>query len=149
MARRNNIYEIALEHALRLREVPLVAIAESERADAAGRSFKNFDYLLYRSEGAHWICEVKGRKVTEKRSGDPWIQAQDLACLDGWRAVFGGDFEPLFVFVFDVSAAPHEEAHHQAFGRRWQFWQVFHRDYQRLARMRSPRWRTLALSATA
>ncbi|MCK6439266.1 MAG: HYExAFE family protein [Planctomycetes bacterium] len=145
MARRSNHYEWALERELLRREVPLVPVRETRMASAVGRTFKNFDFVVYRPGSVHLLLEVKGRKVARAGTVNCWVTKEDLANLDGWREAFGAGFEPVFAFVF---ALPSDEgAHFVVDDVAYEAWLVTLHDMQALSHERSPSWGTMTLGA--
>ena len=75
-----------LEHFLRERQEPYVAVDEAKKAIFAGSNIGSFDFLVYRQDGPnHLVLIVHGKPTTE--------QDERLA---EWERVFG----PAFVGVF-------------------------------------------------
>lgn len=148
MARAWNHYESALEHELLLRGAALMPVDEIRTATAAGRPHKNFDFVLYRGGGPHWLLEVKGRSLLASRSPNPWTTMEDMANLAGWQPVFGPAFEPVFAFVFEIEAC-RDDGHFVREGRNYQAWAMPLADVAALSHVRSRSWRTLTIPAAA
>ena len=71
-----------LEHLLRERGVPYVAVDEAKKAIFAGSSLKAFDFLVYCDDGPnHLVLVVYGRPTAEQE-----------ALLGEWEKVFGPAF---------------------------------------------------------
>ena len=77
MAQRRFHYEQAFEHYLRANGVPYVAVDEAKRAlqgpaDQPGaRKLKSFDFVVYSQSGANLLIDVKGRKLSLRKSAKP------------------------------------------------------------------------------
>ena len=97
-----------LEHLLRERGVPYVAVDEAKKAIFAGSSLDAFDFLVYCDDGPnHLVLIVHGRPTAE----------QD-AQLAEWEKVFGSQFVGVFarrlavgtwVYILHGSDAPWTE----------------------------------------
>jgi len=86
LAPQDSTGKAGLEHFLRQRQVPYVAVDEAKKAIFAGSSLDAFDFLVYCDDGPnHLVLIVHGRPTAE----------QD-ALLAEWAKIFG----PAFVGVF-------------------------------------------------
>ena len=157
MTRQHNHYEAAFQDYLRSRGLPYVPVDERKKAIFAGARIKSFDFLVYAPGGKPWLVDVKGRKFPyEGRHGlrywENWVTQDDLDGLSRWQEAFGGEFEPVLVFVYWLLAGaerdPTAEVHRYR-DRHYAFLTVRAGDYAGKARMRSPKWNTVALSARA
>ncbi len=108
MANRDNHYEAAFGEYLRARGVPYVAVDEARRSLLAdGASIKSLDFIVSSAGPAVWLVDVKGRRFP---SGDDesrhywknWSTRDDLTSLARWEALFGENFQGLFVFAYHI-----------------------------------------------
>ena len=104
MAKRDNHYEAAFEAWLRSRKIPYLAVDETKRSLAEGRSLKNLDFVVSPSTLPHsWLVDVKGRRFpTGKSYWKNWVTAEELQSLDSWETLFGDRFSGLLVFAYNV-----------------------------------------------
>ena len=158
MSKRSNHYEAAFEAYLRLRRTPYVAIDESRRTllpvdlpeDCTG-SLKSLDFIVTSSSGPTWLVDVKGRNFPSgsgRQLWKNWSTREDLTSLDRWQNLFGGRFQSLFVFAYnvldDVSPVPEEQLFVFRDGR-YAFLGVQLESYAAHARLISPKWQTMAM----
>ena len=168
MQRRHH-YELALEHYLRSRRVPYVAVDEARKALApadAGGALKSFDLVLY-GESMNLLVEVKGRRFgvsmgaggatvggtgrEVQRSGwrgrlESWATEEDVRCLLEWERLFGPGFRAAFVFVYWCESQPPAPLFEEVleFTGRWYVLRVaLAQEYARSMKPRSPKWRTV------
>ncbi len=86
LAPQDSTGQAGLEHYLRERGVPYVAVDEAKKAIFAGSNIPSFDFLVYRDEGLnHLILIVHGRPTAE----------QDTLLAE-WEKVFGIGFVGVF-----------------------------------------------------
>ena len=157
MQRRHH-YEQALEHYLRVNRVPYVAVDEARKAllpssqpTAAAPAIKSFDLVVY-GEEANLLVEVKGRRIgpSGSRRLECWVTRDDVESLTAWEQMFGDGFRAAFLFIFwceEQPAAPLFEDIFEFHSRWYAARLVLLRDYASAMRDRSPRWRTVHLSA--
>src|SRR5687767_11699436 len=115
VAQRRFHYELAFEHYLRANQIPYVAVDEAKRAlraaplkdsngldHTAPARLKSFDFVVYSQAGPNLLVDLKGRKHAGRggRSMQNWVTADDVDGLAEWATIFGGGFEPAFVFMF-------------------------------------------------
>lgn len=158
MSKRSNHYEAAFEEFLRLRRTPYIAVDESRRSllpvdvpeDFAG-SLKSLDFIVTSSTGQTWLVDVKGRNFPsgkQRRLWKNWSTRDDLTSLDRWQNLFGGRFQSMFVFAYnvldDVSPLPEEQLFCFRDGR-YAFLGVPLESFTAHARLISPKWQTLAM----
>ncbi len=170
MGQRRHHYEAAFERYLRDRRVPFISVNEAKRALLPGgaklsyasggeeRKLKNFDFVVY-GQGTNLLIEVKGRRLPAIRlkDGTPakprmesWVTMADIEALTRWRALFGPEFEPMFVFVYWCDDVPPdglfvETLVHQ---ERWYTLRAITLDaYVGAMKVRSEKWGTVDLLA--
>jgi len=154
MAQRHVHYEAAFEDYVRSRGWPYVPVDEQRKAIFGGARIKSFDFLVYRSPGEGWLVDVKGRKFPYTLAGgrrywENWVTREDIDDLYKWKGVFGDGFEPVFVFAYWLSGVDIREPGseiHTFKDELYAFLWVSVNEYERRARMRSPRWDTVAMS---
>ncbi len=173
MATARHHYERSIEAYLRARRTPYVSVNEARRAllppgarleardSATGEavSLKSFDFVVYGSP-FNLLIEVKGRKVP--RSAGPagatrsqlqsWVTEDDIAALDRWQGLFGGDFRAAFVFVYWCEAQPPDALFQEVFahnGRWYAVRAVLLDDYRREMKTRSTQWKTVHVPTEA
>ena len=158
MAQRRFHYDRAFEHYLRANGIPYVAVDEARRAiqgsstEAAAKSLKNFDFVVYSESGANLLIDVKGRKHSGKtgNSFQNWVTAGDVDSLTRWKGIFGEGFEAAFVFLFWCESQPPDALFSEVyeFGDRWYMvLTVTLEDYRAHMKTRSPKWQTVHLPA--
>ncbi len=158
MSKRSNHYEAAFEEFLRSRRAPYVAVDESRRAllpfdvpqDAVG-SLKSLDFVVSSSLGCTWLIDVKGRNFPsgkQRRLWKNWSTRDDLTSLARWQNLFGGRFQSLFVFAYNVLGEESPLAVDRLFAfrdGRYAFLGVRLEHFLAHAKLISPKWETLAM----
>jgi hypothetical protein len=152
-----NHYERAFENWLRDRRVDYICPDEHARLGPGPQSVKNFDFLLYLHSGKRVIVEVKGRtfrgtSLVGMKGLDCWVTWDDVESLRTWRQALGPDHEAVFVFAYRIENLDVDLDGREAFTfgpDRYIFFYVCLPDYCRAMRRRSPKWRTVTLSAEA
>lgn len=151
--KRDNPYEVAFEAFLRSRQIPYVPTNEARRALDQGMSIKNLDFIVSPRGSMSWLVDVKGRLFPSgggKRYWTNWSKRDDLQCLEQWEQLFGSRFQALFVFAFRVlgerSPLPRDELFEHK-GEKYAFLGVTLKQYAAQARLISPKWDTVAMSA--
>ena len=155
MANRDNHYESAFEEYLRVHGLPYVAVDEGRRILAGdGQSLKNLDFIVSVPGGPSWLIDVKGRRFPSgcrhRQYWKNWSTRDDLDGLARWEAIFGPGFRAMFVFAYQIvgDRAPLPAAQLFAFrDRLYGFVAAPLADYAPAARLISPRWQTVAMSA--
>mgnify|MGYP007073182904 FL=1 len=159
MTRRHNHYEAAFEAFLREHAVPYVAVDEAKRAKLGSKSLKSLDFIV--SPAAltqRWLVDVKGRRfgstsaATARRAQawKNWITRDDIESMAHWQKLFGGDFLPLLVFVYDVVDDVAPLPTHELFRFRRRLYApvaIRFDHYASAARVISPKWGTCAMPA--
>lgn len=151
MAKRTNHYDAAFEALLIATGRPFVSVDETRRARLEQVSLKSMDFIV---DGGPFrlLVDVKGRRFTvgsrATHRWESWADEDDVASLLRWEEVFGSAFRAAFVFAYWITDPAAEAAHPQRFefqGRVYAFYAVWVREYARLMRSRSPRWKTVVL----
>ncbi|MGD2094730.1 MAG: HYExAFE family protein [Phycisphaerales bacterium] len=150
-----NHYERAFENWLIDNRIRYNFIDEHEQAAFADCKVKNFDFLVYPSEGRKIIAEVKGRKFKgtslEKLTGfECWVTAEDVDGLTRWRQILGSDYQAVFVFVYKVENVDVDFDGVEVFEfneNSYMFFIVQLDDYRSFMKRRSPKWQTVTLPA--
>ena len=171
MGQRRHHYEYAFERYLRDSRIPYISVNEAKKSllpqgavleaqvgDQEAAKLKNFDFVVY-GQGTNLLVEIKGRRLPAIRlkDGTPakprmesWVTMADIEALTRWRALFGPEFEPVFVFVYWCGDVPPdglfvETLEHRG---RWYTLRAITLDaYVGAMKVRSPRWGTMNLSS--
>ena len=151
MADRSVHYEAAFESFLREKTLPYVAVDEAKKALFANARLKSFDFVVYSRKGPNLLIDIKGRKCKSgagRGSLQNWATEQDVTDLAQWEQVFGDGFRAVMTFVYWIDApltpAPGMFSHRE----RWSLaLGVDLAEYRNHMRRRSPRWKTVCLSA--
>ncbi|UCE62138.1 MAG: HYExAFE family protein [Phycisphaerales bacterium] len=151
--RRHIHYEAAFEDYIRLRAWPYISVNEQKKVIFDGARIKSFDFIVYRPGKTAWLVDIKGRKFPYdgkqgRRYWENWVTQEDLDGLREWEGVFGEGFEPVFVFVYWLTAAVNDilaPDAHVFRDRSYAFAWVSANDYAAHARRRSPKWDTVSV----
>lgn len=153
MTRRHIHYESAFREFLRTSSVPYVAVDEAKRSIFGRAKIKSFDLIVYAPSGANLLVDVKGRKFpytgrAGRRYWENWVTSEDIEGLSRWQQVFGEGFDGMFVFAYwlvgSVDTIPVEDPF-EFRGELYWFIGLGLDDYRAGMRVRSPKWRTVAL----
>ncbi|MFG0246848.1 MAG: HYExAFE family protein [Phycisphaerales bacterium JB052] len=169
MAQRRHHYEHAFERFLRDQRIPYISVDEAKKSLLPGRSgmgsgeaegdpgkLKNFDFVIY-GEGGNLLVEVKGRKLPRIRLKDgrpakprmeSWVTLDDIHALRRWGALFGPEFEPMFVFLYWCDDVPPDGLFMETVSHKGRWYTMRCIDlesYCRVMRVRSPKWGTMSL----
>jgi hypothetical protein len=139
-------YEAAFEHWLRERRRPYVAVHEARKALVPGpeESLKSFDFVLY-GDGLNLLADVKGRRLNGGRL-ESWATEEDVGSLLAWERLFGDGFAGALVFVYWCEGQPAAPLFEETFeheGRWYAVRVVLTREYAKVMKPRSPKWRTV------
>ncbi|MGV6815069.1 MAG: HYExAFE family protein [Phycisphaerales bacterium] len=172
MGQSRHHYEAAFDRYVRDRRIPYISVNEAKKSllpkgailatrygEHAQQKLKNFDFVVY-GEGTNLLVEVKGRRLPAIRlkDGTPakprmesWVTMADIEALGKWRALFGPEFEPMFVFVYWCDDVPPdglfvETLVHQ--GRWYTLRAISLEAYVGAMKVRSAKWGTVHLSST-
>jgi hypothetical protein len=151
---RSNPYEAAFEAFLKEQGLCYVAVDETRRAVLGDVPVKNLDFIVLGPTGAKLLVDVKGRKFPGGPPDRPryvwesWATQEDVNGLTHWQALFGADYQPLFVFMYRVLPTV-------TLGDTPDVWRykddtylfraVTLDDYRKHMRVRSPKWGTVNL----
>lgn len=98
-------YELAFVEYLRIQGSVALGVDESRRSLIAGEPLKSMDYVVL-SPGGNFVVDVKGKRfpggppTKPRRVWENWVFDEDVKGLLRWGEAFGGDFQGLFVFVY-------------------------------------------------
>lgn len=171
MGQRRHHYEFAFERYLRDARVPYISVNEAKKSllpkgaklttqdeDEQPAKLKNFDFVVY-GQGTNLLVEIKGRRLPAIRlkDGTPskprmesWVTLGDIDALTRWQALFGPEFEPIFVFVYWCDDVPPDGLFVETIAAKDKWYTlraITLDDYVRVMKVRSPRWGTVHLSA--
>lgn len=151
-------YELSFEAWLNHRGTPFVSVEEVRRNMPGRTGIKSFDYIVYPPAGRACLVDLKGRKspVGPACQGrlKNWVTQADVDGLSEWQAIFGSDFQAVFVFSYwlaptvaaQKSGLAHEsQAGWQFAGRSYAHFLIPLDDYARHARLLSRRWQTVSI----
>lgn len=104
------------------------------------------------------LVELKGRvfhgaSLAGRRGLECWVLGEDVSALGVWRERFTREHpqtEAVFVFAYRLEKMVVEEDGLEVYdvgGQRYIFLAIRHEDYRRCMKQRSPRWKTVTLSA--
>lgn len=136
------------------------------------KGLKYFDFVVY-GQQSNLLVELKGRRVGTGKAGvvakstggraagseagksrtprlECWTTLDDLGSLQRWEELFGPPFEAVIVFVYWCDKEPPAALFQEIFedeGRWYALRGVRVKDYVHAMRTRSPRWRTVDMTA--
>ncbi len=153
-----NDYERAFEGLLREEGVRFKRVDQTHRCVVGHGEVKTFDYLIYPRQGGCVLVELKGRifegdTLAGRRRLENWALAEDAAALARWQERFMAETpetEAVFVFAYRINKIAADAdglAVYDDNGRRYVFLAIRLQDYRRCMKRRSPRWKTVSLSA--
>jgi hypothetical protein len=157
VARRSVHYEAAFEEYLRAKGLPYVAVDEAKKAVFGSASLKSFDFVVYSTQAANLLVDVKGRKFPDSGGGrkasagrawENWVTQDDLDGLEQWQGVFGEGFRAVLVFAYWLQGPPQRAPFadvHLYRQEHYAFAAIPLEVYASLARPRSRKWNTLAV----
>src|SRR5438067_3979311 len=105
---RGNPYEAAFEAYLQEQGLCYVAVDETRRSILGETPVKNLDFIVLGPTGTRLLVDVKGRQFPGGPAEKPryvwesWATQEDINGLTQWQALFGGEYLPLFVFLYHV-----------------------------------------------
>lgn len=156
---RSNHYEAAFEGYLQEQRLCYVAVDESRRAVLGDVRVKSLDFIVYGERGAKLLVDVKGRRFPTgpqehpRRVWECWSTRDDLDGLRQWEQLFGPGYQGLLVFVYHVLPSvtlPEDTEDLWTWRRRHYLLRgITAEAYRRHMRVRSPKWRTVALPGAA
>ncbi len=150
-----NHYERAFERWLIESGIEYVPAGEQHKPVYENSSMKSFDFLLCPSGGKKIIAEVKGRRfrgtTLEGLKGfECWVTTEDVDGLAAWQKTLGPEYEAAFIFAYRIQNIDVDFDGRGVFeydGGCYFFTAVLLGDYIRFMKQRSPRWKTVNLSA--
>jgi hypothetical protein len=143
---------------------PVATVRTPEDIGTAA-SLKSFDFMIY-GQGTNLLVEVKGRQVKHRARPTPerapklfaapvrlttgrlesWVTLEDVQSLQRWEGLFGPEFQAAFIFVYWCESQPPDALFQEVFEHRDRWYAlraVKVRDYARVMKVRSPKWRTV------
>ena len=152
---RSNHYEAAFEAYLQWHRLGYIAVDESRRSLFGDTPVKSLDFLVFGSQGARLVVDVKGRRFPTGRADHPrhvwecWSTQEDIEGLERWAELSGPGWLGLMVFAYHVLpsvALPNDVEDLWTWrGQRYLLRAVEVADYREHMRVRSPRWQTVTL----
>ena len=150
-----NHYEKAFESWLKDNGVQYLLVDQQKRTAFSRSKIKSFDFLFYTPDSRAYIAEVKGRKFSGKTftafgSLPNWVTSDDIRGLENWVEIFGGRYQGLFVFAYELENIDVDTDGREIYeylGGRYVFVAIRLRDYKQGAARRSEKWQTVHLSA--
>ena len=150
-----NHYERAFGNWLTDNRIQYIAVDEQKRAALGTSKLKSFDYLLYPPNQPIIIAEIKGRtysgKSFVKLTGfECWVTTDDVDGLAAWQKIFGQTHSAAFIFAYKIKNVDVDFDGRDVYnfkGQNYIFFCVKLADYIRYMKIRSPRWKTVTLSA--
>jgi hypothetical protein len=150
-----NHYEKAFAGWLVENQVEFVSTAEQHKPVFEKSELKSFDFLLCPPSGKKIIAEVKGRHfkgttLTNLSRLECWVTTDDVDGLAAWQRTLGPDYEANFIFTYRVQNVDVDFDGREIFdynGDQYLFLAVRLADYIKYMKQRSPKWRTVTLSA--
>ncbi len=148
---RHNHYEAAFEDYLRSRGWSYIPVNEQKKLFFSSARIKSFDFIVYRPGNTAWLVDIKGRKMSApskkgRRYWENWVTQDDLDGLRQWEGVFGKGFEPVFIFVYWLTASGTEDLPtdvHPYRDRHYALAWVSAGEYAAHAKQRSAKWQTV------
>jgi hypothetical protein len=152
---RGNRYEKAFEIYLRQRGLRFVAIDESRRTLENGESLKSLDFIVYGSQQARLLVDIKGRRFPGGTVENPnntwqnWSTLEDINGLRRWEERFGSPYRGVIVFVYDIQTwadLPMGTPELLVLkNQRFLLRGIDAAEYRKVMRVRSPKWGTVGL----
>lgn len=139
--------------------VPVPGVGVGAGAGTSLAALKSFDFVVY-ATGRNLLVDVKGRMFGSPGSKNPqssrrlesWVTMDDVESLLQWQALFGSDFQAVFVFAYCLRQQPPDALFEElfTFGERWYaLREVTLADYQAAMVTRSTKWQTVHVPAEA
>jgi len=150
-----NHYERAFANFLSDNKIRYIAVDEQKRAALGKSNLKSFDYLLYPANQPIIIAEIKGRtfsgKSFVKLAGfECWVTTDDVDGLAAWQQIFGPSHSAAFIFAYRIKSIDVDfdgRSIYEFKGQTYIFFCVKLADYIRYMKQRSPKWKTVTMSA--
>jgi hypothetical protein len=150
-----NHYEKAFENWLIDNHIEYVPAADQHKPVFAQSTLKSFDFLLCPPSGRKIIAEVKGRHFKGTTLAglarlECWVTTDDVDGLVDWQKTLGPDYEATFIFAYRVQNIDVDFDGREMFDfndDHYLFLAVRLEDYIKYMKQRSPKWKTVNLSA--
>ncbi|MBN2020930.1 MAG: HYExAFE family protein [Sedimentisphaerales bacterium] len=150
-----NHYERAFENWLIENQVEYVPAAEQHKPVYEQSNLKSFDFLLCPASGKKIIAEVKGRRFKGTTFAglsrlECWVTTEDVDGLAAWQKILGEDYDAMFFFAYKSQNVDVDFDGRDTFeydNGRYLFFAVRLADYIKYMKQRSPKWKTVTLSA--
>jgi hypothetical protein len=156
---RGNPYEAAFEAYLQEQGLCYVAVDETRRSILGDTSVKNLDFIVLGPTGTRLLVDVKGRRFPGGTTNKPryvwesWTTQEDIDGLTHWQTLFGAEYLPLFVFLYQVMPTAELPSDTPDLWRGKESTYLVRavplEDYRKNMRVRSPKWATVDLPAEA
>lgn len=143
-------YERLFETILRDAEILYIAIDESKRPIYAGKSVKNFDFIVSSFNGK-FLIDIKGKTFPYGRRGfwENWITSDDISGLKLWSSHFNA-FIPLIVFIYRIVDREYQDRFEDLYeDGKYGIVAVDLATYYRNAKTRSKKWDAISISRDA
>jgi hypothetical protein len=150
-----NHYEKAFGNWLIEKQVEFVAAGEQHKPVYENSLLKSFDFLLCPRGGKKIIAEVKGRRFKGTTLAglsrmECWVTTEDVDGLAAWQKTLGKEYDSAFIFAYKVENVDVDFDGRDVFDyndNHYLFMAVRLADYIKYMKQRSPKWRTVTLSA--
>jgi hypothetical protein len=150
-----NHYEKAFASWLIENQVEFISTADQHKPVFEHSELKSFDFLLCPTCGKKIIAEVKGRHfkgttLANLSRLECWVTTEDVDGLSAWQKTLGPDYEATFIFAYRVQNVDVDFDGREMLDfndDRYLFLAVSLVDYIKYMKQRSPKWRTVTLSA--
>ena len=135
-------------------KVKYAPVDQNKRAEFYDGKIKSFDLIIQPEKGKKILAEVKGRKFSgtdiTKSSLQCWVTLEDVKGLAGWQKIFGDDFLPYLIFVYDIEKLDVETDIFEIYpyrNKNFVFIMISLDDFAADMAIRSPKWKTMTLSS--
>jgi len=150
-----NHYEKAFENWLIDNRVEYVDAADQHKPVFETSTLKSFDFLLCPPKGKKIIAEVKGRHFKGATLAglsrmECWVTTDDVDGLAEWQKTLGPEYDSAFIFAYRVQNVDVDFDGREIFDfneDHYLFLGVRLADYVKYMKQRSPKWKTVNLSA--
>ena len=150
-----NHYERAFESWLIDNHIEYVPAGDQHKPVFERSSLKSFDFLLCPASGRKIIAEVKGRHfkgttLANLSRLECWVTTEDVDGLVDWQKTLGPDYDAAFIFAYKVQKVDVDFDGREVFDfdeGHYLFLGVRLADYIKYMKQRSPKWKTINLSA--
>ncbi|MBM4104380.1 MAG: hypothetical protein FJ263_10120 [Planctomycetes bacterium] len=154
---KNNDYERAFDAWLREMHIPCHIMDQSCRREFYYDKIKSFDFAICPAGGKLTLIDVKGRlfrgqSLVGLKGLQCWVTREDIHGMEEWRDIVAvkQPADAAFVFAYRLAQVDVETDGLSVFGfegAAYVFFIIRLDDYRRAMKQRSPRWRTVYLTA--